>query len=912
MKQIKGILKKNQILKTVIHITGNRGEYPFSEAILKKYGFRRGNIPMPGLVLLKPLFFKSVVPGTVIYQITPLNLFYQLNFSLRFKKRPGALPQGFDCLRFFNEYDPVANPGQEIFGMAADNKTIPGFNHHTAKTTFWTAKQAPGAGGNPEKPQTLVNSKGFHIATQETIGYQMPGIDRGYWPPLLIKAPCAGTFLKYWRRDNDLRHMAAQYFNPALKHIVAGISFYTYRFHRSATNFGGNIADFSISKAESPDYQVPEINKFFWSPQLQWLVAKTPLANILTMNLAQPALNTKVSSNNLLFNNKLFSNQSFNNQLQNNQLFNSQLFYNQSLNRHGIYHYRQHWVLMPEESRAPWVPVKRLSHPELDTPDELANPVTTQPGSAIEPIPVGSETVRVLKENPIDKTGQWMVNRNFRNESRLSVTESIRIAKKKIKESYIKPAAIWMNRLPVGRDLHPRLELGIRDFAMATSRNGHASNNFIGPDNHGISLQTQDRVIQLKLCSVTNGQNRMIKKSDPAYFMRNNFTIRRQFNSFNNSTRFEPDYLNNGPSLIITPEIAGPGPIDRLQLRSLPGGTNIDNVYNKVYNHVYNHDYNHVHNYVHNAGFLMNRILQRSRSTVLMTRIFNTGIITDKGKPLSSDPVRSGSWSAGEALFFPEPHRTGLDKPDVSKQSDGGLRPEKTAGEIIAGLPKNHAYRHDEVRNEETHGNKAARDNEGRHGNKDHHVDNLPEMILRKVTLTQDFNQSRWERPGFIRIPLNGYEGYQHFAEGLLAKYRHTANSDRPDPNLPIPAVTKVHRQNPSQMAGLELLNPIPPFSGDGLGPMMAKLPTNTGIPEGSMAPNSRLVFHKPSMTGDENRSTYEDVSKLPRAEITQAPDRSGVLNKKISDGDINSIADRVYRMIEKRITIEKDRRGLI
>lgn len=887
MKPIKDNHKKNQILKTIIHQAGNGGEDQFREAILKKYGFRRRNIPMPSLVLLKPFLFKRAVPGTMIHQITKQNLFYQLNFALQFAGRTRALPRGFDYLRFSNEYNPMANRSQET-------NTIP----------WWTTKQTSIAGGNQDKSRTSTAPKEFYFAKVETIVYPMPGVDR-----------VLRILSKFRQRDNNLRHTVVQYYHPALKHIVAGISFYSHPYHNTATDVSGRIiADktteailgptgFCVSQAENFEYQVPGIDKFPGSPQLQWLIAQTPLADILTMNLTQLALNTIVSGNNALFYNQLLSNPLLYNQLPtldtrissnktlfynhrvSNQLLNNQLIYNQllnnqlinspsvnsqTLNRHGIYHHQPHRILMPKEFGDPGVPAKRLSLPEPAALDETGNRIFTKPGTGMVP--------NVIKGDFFDWT-----------------------------------AAILINRLLAGVNLQTRLECGQPNLAIESKRNGYANHKFIEIDNHKISLRTQDGAIQRQSLSLTNRPksnethhyvsfltNRILGYSAPALFMKNDFS-NRQFNSYSNSNHFASDDSNNGSPLGIKPEIRETGLDNGNKYQQTSGGEPIKTVQSVPGFRI---DYNigeRTGNAYHPSGFLMNQIFKRSHPAVLMTRIFNMGRTAGKGDSPGSDPVHLGDRAAGKELFFLEAHRMGLDNPDVAKHTTGpGLA--RTAGEIIAGLPKNLAP-HD---NGQPHGNEKSRENENHYG------DYLRELILKKVTFAKSFYYSREKTPGFIQVPLNGYEGYQRFPENLLAKYRHTANTTHSDINMPIPAIPKVYRQNINPIAGRELVNSNSPFSGVGLGPMMTQLPLSAGTMVGSMAPTSRLIFHKSSMTKDETHSTLEGVSMLPRAEITQTPERSTILTKKVIDGEINSIADKVYRIIEKRIAIEKDRRGLI
>ena len=87
--------------------------------------------------------------------------------------------------------------------------------------------------------------------------------------------------------------------------------------------------------------------------------------------------------------------------------------------------------------------------------------------------------------------------------------------------------------------------------------------------------------------------------------------------------------------------------------------------------------------------------------------------------------------------------------------------------------------------------------------------------------------------------------------------------------------------------------------------------PTNMGIGEANIGQTPRLVFHKPEASKDEESSFHEEVTSRPRAEINQTPNRPDAVAKMLTK-EIDSIADKVYRIIEKKITVEKDRRGLI
>jgi hypothetical protein len=77
---------------------------------------------------------------------------------------------------------------------------------------------------------------------------------------------------------------------------------------------------------------------------------------------------------------------------------------------------------------------------------------------------------------------------------------------------------------------------------------------------------------------------------------------------------------------------------------------------------------------------------------------------------------------------------------------------------------------------------------------------------------------------------------------------------------------------------------------------------------------SGELVFKKPASQKNEivteNKGNVQTKKIFP-TETHEDPRKEFFKEKKIQDHEIGIIADRVYRIIEKRISIEKDRRGL-
>ena len=283
-------------------------------------------------------------------------------------------------------------------------------------------------------------------------------------------------------------------------------------------------------------------------------------------------------------------------------------------------------------------------------------------------------------------------------------------------------------------------------------------------------------------------------------------------------------------------------------------------------------------------SFPVNRILKLAHTEVTdltdLTNLTNVWQSNFSHIHAGLDQLYPNNRPGPDQTNLPDVYRTGLEHSNLTKQT-GGAGLDKTAGEIIAGLSKNHG-------------------------------ESPRELTLRKVTAGEKINQSRKQTTRFIELPLNGNEAARRFSENLTMKYRHTSGGNYPDKEMQIPAMSRVHRPASNPMTGPPLMEPGTLLPGSNLSFTFSGLsPAIVGTSEGSFIQTPRLFFRKSAVPGSNAESSYEEVPANPRVEITQTPEHSDVLTVKTLNREIDSIADKVYRIIEKKISIEKDRRGL-